>query len=595
MNVNKPAISSVHALRAPGASLGSQVQRYGPDGAQGQAGGQGGYINGARGQTFVAGRSAASINTPQTGGVGSQSRPPRGVSGGIPGGGFGGGIGGGAPQVGGGDFAKSAGGAGGTGAPQKTTGTQTNPYGKTTPPGESPKDALTKALLQKILNDRKEGEQAVKRDPETKKISEVDREKVKLDEQAKAEVAKLTETFKKDSIELEKSINDFRKTFEKQLKETDDREKADGTPEDKQLNNILEDLVKYKEEDSNGNKAGSAKYNPQEFMDAAERLDDWIGNDKNATEAKDKGYFEDLSKINNQAQKMKATAQEEIALHENKPDTVLRASDRSAANAADEAGRLKEGLEASKADLNTEDQAKVDKFNQQLDKSMKSLNPEEGESFDVKGSKESLAELKKSFNDLPESVRNNPEIQRSFDEVSDMGRVAVEGQELARKMEPDSAKYEQAATEYVQGADRLDAVWAEHRTPEEREADIRTSINDDAFVDKVIAEEKESSSSSNDDSNIQPQTGSQEAQNQENLEIGFGDDAAEGIGEDQFDSIDSVGTRGLDESLDLEKDNDIVDDILNQVEDDVEVAEAEDIEIDIEDDVSDDIDEILDI
>ena len=142
MNVNKPAISSVHALRAPGASLGSQQARYGAAGAQGQPGGQGGYVNGARGQTFVAGRSEASINTPQTGGVGSQSRPPRGVSGGIPGGGFGntGGYVGssGAPQTGGGDFAKSDGGAG---SPQKTTGTQTNPYGK------------TKYMIEEILRD----------------------------------------------------------------------------------------------------------------------------------------------------------------------------------------------------------------------------------------------------------------------------------------------------------------------------------------------------------------------------------------------------------------------------------------------------------
>jgi hypothetical protein len=568
-SVNRPAIA-----QATGSGNGkSSDARYNGQYPQVQAAGQGGHVVGRHPVSETAERAGASINTPQTGGVGSQSRNPRGVSGGIPVGGFSNNAsaGGGIPGTGNnGEIARSS----GSPSAQQTTGTQANPYGKTTPPGESPKDALTKALLQKILNDRKEGEKAVTRNPETKKISEVDREKAQLDEKTRAEAAKLSEVFQNSALELDESINKFRKDFEEQLKETAKKEKAEDVAPAKQLNTILDDLVKSSKEDEDGNKVGKAKYNPQGFMDAAERLDNWIKENPEET----KKYDGELEKINDQVQSMKATAQEEIALIENNPGTVLRASDKSAANAADEAGRLKETLDGASEKLSTEDKTKIDGFKTQLDSSMEQINPSEGEKFDIPKSTESLAELKKSFSELPESIRNNPEVEASFKEVADLGRVAVEGQVLARKMEPDSAKYEQAATEYVQGADKLDAAWAEHRTPAERESDIRVTTNDDALIDKTIAEEN--SKTQEEGAKVPPETSSRENERLHGLWTE--------LSQEGFTAIDEVGqeeasetTRGLDDSIDLDiKDieTDIsVDDLIDEIT--AEADEVEEIEI----------------
>ena len=116
-------------------------------------------------------------------------------------------------------------------------------------------------------------------------------------------------------------------------------------------------------------------------------------------------------------------------------------------------------------------------------------------------------------------------------------------------MEPDSAKYEQAATEYVQGADKLDAAWAEHRTPAERESDIRVTTNDDALIDKTIAEEN--SKTQEEGAKVPPETSSRENERLHGLWTE--------LSQEGFTAIDEVGqeeasetTRGLDDSIDLD-------------------------------------------
>lgn len=587
----RPAIAKI-STRAGGQQLSSSDARY-AGGYQGfQADGQSGHVSGRRAQTFVAGRAASSINTPQDGGVGSQSRNPVGVSGGLPAGGFSntGGYTGasGAPQTGSGQVAKAPGGAGGSGAPQKTTGTSANPYGKTTPPGESPKDAYTKALLQKIQNDRLQGEKSVIRDPETKKISEVDREKAQLDEKTKAEVAKLDETFKQDALELDKSIKEFQETFKDYL--TGDK----GNAKDKELNGILDDVVAKSKEDENGNKVGDNNYNPQGFFDAAEKLDKWVKD--NPDDAKK--YGEDLTEINEQVQSMKANREEEIALHENRPEGLIRAAEKAADNSSEEAGRLKENLDGVSESLPAEDKTKVDAFKTQLDETMEQINPE-GPGFDVDKSNESLAALKKSYNELPDSLKEptadgeDNELVKSFNEVSDFGRVAVEGQDLARQMEPDSAKFEQKATDFIQGADKFDAVEAEHRTAPEREADIREIIGDDALIDKAIAEEAESSENTDEASAIQPESSSPEQERANNLGADFAEDDFANIDTENFNTDQGVeDTRSLDQALDLEIDDTVAEESVDDIINEIEAEEVEEIEVP-EIDIEEEIDEIL--
>jgi hypothetical protein len=517
------------------------------------------------GSSPVKDRAANSAN-PITGGVGSQSLPPRGVQpgfggvGNLPPGGFqntggpSGAGGSGAPQNGGGEVAKS-----GQNTPQKTSGTSSaNPYGKTTPPGQSPNDAFTNALLEKVLNDRKKGEEAVQRNKETGKVENVDT--AKLDEKTKEEINKLSEVFKKDALELERSIQEFKETFKEQLQKT---------PEDKNLDGILDKVAKEAKSDSMN--PTSKDYNPQKFMDAAKELDTWIKDNPDKARA----YGEDLTKINDKVQAMSLNAQEQIALAENNPKTVLRAAELSAKNSGEEAERLKETLTTSSKELPETDQKKVTDFQAKLDESMKTLNPGADKIFDVEASNKSLNELKQSFNELPEAVRNNPELADSFKEVSDLGKRAVDGQTLARTEEPNSAEFQRQATEYIKGQDGLDASWAEHRTKEERETDVRTAIDDDPFLDKSIADFKTEETPESKDS-PKPETTSPEAQRQNPEDI-FAQDDTESINQ-ITNPEENTEARSDEESIDLKLEKDIEDLTEDSVDDAIDNA-VEDIEI----------------
>jgi hypothetical protein len=406
---------------------------------------------------------------------------------------------GGAPQVGGGQVAKSQNPHSG----QKTTGTSTNPYGATKPVGKSQKDALTNALLQKILKDREDAKGAVKRDPETKKISEVDLEKAKMDEKVKNELAKLSDIFKKDAKEMHKSIDDFQKRFEKNLKG------SDATDKGKELNGILDEVkdnLRINEEgkvtDKEGNEIGSRHYNPQGLMDAAEKLQNWIDNPDNADELAKYGEegqaLKDLNDIIQQVGngsveegQPQSRAKEYIGIVENNAETSFRAAEISANNAQEEAGRLKETLggEATKT-LSDDAKAKLDNFIEKMDTAMETINPGEDKRFEVKDAEASLGDMKIAYNELKEAAADNNEfaqnfeqIDKSFSEVFDLGSSAVAAQKHARTMVPDDDKYRQRSEEVV---DKIDGSWREHRTKPERETDTKSAINNNQFLQEQI-------------------------------------------------------------------------------------------------------------
>jgi hypothetical protein len=553
-----------------GNSIGQSIQRVG-----GSAG-PGAYKGRLTAQTQagfspIKQRITDSAN-PITGGLGSQSHSPRGVQPGfggvasLPPGRFQntgapGGLGGsGAPQNGDGNVAKS-----GQNDPQKAAGTSNaNPYGKTTPPGQSPNDAFTNALLQKVLNDRKKGEEAVQRTPD-KKISDVDREKAQLDEETKAKVDKLTEAFKKDAGELEKSIALLQKNFKEYL--TGDK----GNEKDKDLNRILNDIVAKSKIDEKGNEAGSNKYNPQGFFDAAEKLDTWI--DKNPDDAKK--YGEALTKINNQVQSMTATAREEIALHENKSERPLRAAELTAKISGDEAGKLKVELEKISDDpKSTEtDKQAISDFLGKLDEGTKAINPDNKEAFNRKSADESLETMKSTFEKIPPEIRNNPELTNSFNKIYDLGKVSAEGQALARTdtSQPNSINYQKASKDFV---NNLDAALKKHRT-EEQETDVRTIIKDDPFVNKFIAE-YQADKKPETEGGSRPEASSQETKRREAL-----NDIDAMFTTEDTDAITDVidGKRSDTEDLDL---NEVKEDIEDLTEDSVDDAidnAVEDIEI----------------
>lgn len=516
---------------------------------------------------------------PITGGVGSQSLPPRGVQSGfggvgnLPPGGFqntsapGGAGGSGAPQNGGGEVAKS-----GQNTPQKAAGTSSaNPYGNTTPPGQSPNDAFTNALLQKVLNDRKKGEEAVQRNKETGKVDSITT--AKLDEKTKEEINKLSEVFNKNALELEKSISEFRERFKEQLQKTD---------EDKNLDGILDKVTKEAKAPTMRDPHADG-YNPQKFMDAAKELDTWIKDNPE----KAKAYGEALTKLNDKVQAESINAQQQIALAENNPKTVLRAAELSAKNSGEEAGRLKEKLETRSDELPEADKQKVSDFQTKLDETTKTLNPGTDKIFDTAAADKSLNELKQAFNELPEALKNNPELTDSFKEVHDLGKRSVEGQTLARTEEPNSAEFQRKASEYIKGQDGLDATWAEHRTKEERETDIRTAVDDDPFLDKFIEDFKAEENSKSEDS-PKPETTSPEFARQNNLNtdgIFAENETEDNFTQDDIAAIDDITSqdetpeaRSDEEAIDLKLEKDIEDLTKDSVDDAIENT-VEDIEI----------------
>ena len=445
--------------------------------------------------------------------------------------------GGGAPQVGGGDVAKSSNPSSG----QKTTGTSTNPYGRTTPPGQSPKDALTKALLQSILNDRKRGEQAVKRNPETKKVESIDQ--TKLDEKTKAEISKLSEAFQKDALELEKSIKDFQKRFEKQL---------DETPEDRNLDGILDKVVDEAKSDKmkntlvneDGERVINPDFNPQGFIDAADELDQWI-KDNPETAAK---YGDDLTQLNDEVQRMRESASEQIALAENSPRTLLDLSDRLGEEASTETQSLQDQIDELGADATGEDRQNIDQFKQDLDATMEAINPGDDAIFNPEAAGEALSQLKTSHSKLPEEIRENPEFKDSFEKIADLSKDSIDSQIQARTEEPDSAKFEQSATELVQGQDRVDANLAEHFTPEQREDIVEDVVGPEAIEEARRQEAAEQGSDASSSSDVQAPTNPADSQRLENLGAEFAQDDAEGIAEE---------TRGDSTAVDLDVDVDV--------------------------------------
>ena len=482
-------------FRAAITSVGTSAKRYDKNFQTG-----GGVVQNNRGYTFVAYRAEASGN-PITGGVGSQSRAPRGVqagfggTGSIPPGGFSN-----TPQTGSGDYAKSqpSGGAQATTSPNSMT--------QAMKPLKSPNDAITQALLQKILNDRKEGEKAVTRNAQTKKVESIDQSK--LDEKTKAEIDKLSKTFQKNAKELEKSINEFKDKFEKELK---------GSPEDKNLDGILDkvveegnsDKIKSKIDDGKGNKIENPDFNPQGFIDAADDLDNWIKDNPETA----KKYGDDLTNLNNQVQAQKVISEKEIALAENNPTTLLKIAEASAEKAKEAASELNSALEGKEGD-------EVTKFKEQLNKTMEALNPDKSKSFDAKTAVDAIGELKKSYNNLPDEIKHESKVDELFQKTNHFSARKIEGEILATEEQPNSDEFNRNATEYVKGDNGLDATFNEYYTDEQREEIYKKAVGDDYQELKGNATPPETQETTTQPTDILAQTGTGLSVTNSNLSIG---------------------------------------------------------------------------